>query len=144
MKGNGRAITAVLLLASIAGVTGINISSFAQNHLGEAASPVTFLETNLSTNKMEDSGKTEKLVVIVNKHFSVPYESATYHERSLMGGEREIKVAGENGERVERYEVTYENGQETGRILVSSEITKQPVMEIIAEGEADSSLGRAF
>ena len=135
MKGFGRAVTAALLLASTAGVIGVNISHYTQNRLGEVANPVTFAETNLSTSKMEDSGKTEKLVVLINKHFSIPYESATYHERSLAGGEREIKVAGENGERVEQYEITYENGQETGRVLVSSEVTKQPVMEIVAEGE---------
>lgn len=100
----------------------------------EVVEPIADLSTPL---KMEDSGKTEKLVVKTFKHYVIPYESVTYTDRSMAGGTSEVKIAGQNGERVEEYEIIYINGQETGRVLLSNKVTKQPVMEIIAENPAE-------
>lgn len=64
----------------------------------------------------------------------IGYSVETIEDGNLEYGKTATRVQGINGERTYTYEVTYENGKETSRQLLSSEITKQPVTKIIAKG----------
>lgn len=62
------------------------------------------------------------------------YETVEVETSSLNVGMRSILVKGELGERVSNIEITYVDGIEYARKTVSSEITKEPVVEQIGIG----------
>ncbi len=62
------------------------------------------------------------------------YESIEVETSSLNVGSKSRIVKGERGEKKSVIEVTYVDGVERSRNIVSSEITKQPVMEQIGVG----------
>lgn len=64
----------------------------------------------------------------------VPYETVTTQDATLAKGSTKVTTEGENGIREKVYEVTYTDGVETDRQLVSDTITKQPVNRTVAEG----------
>lgn len=64
----------------------------------------------------------------------VEYSTIEIETSSLNVGDREILVKGQRGERRNSVEVTYIDGIERSRTVVSSEITKQPVVEQVGVG----------
>lgn len=62
------------------------------------------------------------------------YETIETETSSLSIGKKARLVKGEMGEKVSRIEVTYVNGVERSRKVLSSKITKQPVVEQIGIG----------
>lgn len=64
----------------------------------------------------------------------IPYETVTKPDASLVKDETKVTSVGENGLRELIYEVTYTDGVETDRQLVSDTVTKPAVSRIIAEG----------
>lgn len=64
----------------------------------------------------------------------VPFTSSEKDDASLSKGQRRITTTGVNGEKTEIYEVTYVKGQETAKKLVKSEVTIQPINEIVNIG----------
>lgn len=62
------------------------------------------------------------------------YETVEIETSSLNVGKKALLVKGEKGEKVSKAEVTYVNGIEHSRKILSSEITKQPVVEQIGIG----------
>lgn len=62
------------------------------------------------------------------------YETVEVETSSLNVGTRSILVKGEMGERISDIEITYVDGIEHSRKTVSSEITKEPVVEQIGIG----------
>ena len=67
---------------------------------------------------------------------TVPYEVREVNDDTLPAGERQVITAGADGEMLCTAQVTYVNGVETGRNVVSTEITAAPVDEIVAVGTA--------
>lgn len=65
---------------------------------------------------------------------SVAFTSSEKEDASLPKGQRKTTTTGVNGEKTETYEVTYINSKETARKLVKSEVTTQPVNEVISVG----------
>ena len=80
--------------------------------------------------QMEDSGRTEEVLVTEYRHFLIPYQTVTYDVGSMEGGELQEDIPGVNGERIEEYQITFVNGQETGRILSRSWVEKEPVTAV--------------
>ena len=64
----------------------------------------------------------------------VAFTTTTEQDSSLAKGTNQIKVQGVNGVETQVYKVTYENGQETDRTLVSTTVTTPPVNEVIEDG----------
>lgn len=64
----------------------------------------------------------------------VAFTSSEKEDTSLPKGQRKTTTTGVNGEKTDTYEVTYVSGKETARKLVKSEVTTQPVNEIISVG----------
>lgn len=64
----------------------------------------------------------------------IPFTSTTQQDASLAKGKTTIKTAGVNGVQTQTWKVTYSNGNETGRTVISTAITTQPVTEVIEQG----------
>lgn len=62
--------------------------------------------------------------------FSTRYE----YDDTLYAGEEEVETAGEKGERLTVYKVTYVDGVEESREMVSQEVTKEPVDAVVRTG----------
>ena len=65
---------------------------------------------------------------------SLSYNTKKVETDELYVGETKVQQQGEKGEKKNTYEVTYVNGEESDRELISSEITKEPVDKIILVG----------
>lgn len=69
----------------------------------------------------------------------IPYETKEEDDPTLLDGETKVKQEGKEGKKDIVYEVTYKNGKEINREVVSEEVTKEAVDEIILVGTKESS-----
>ena len=69
---------------------------------------------------------------------TVPYETVYRDDAALPAGETALVTEGVNGTSTCTALVTYINGEETERTLLSEKITIQPVSEVIAIGTGES------
>jgi len=72
-----------------------------------------------------------KTVTVTEK---IPFKRTTVKDSSLAEGTRKVRTKGVAGVKTLTYEVTYTDGQETGRKLLRQAVTKQPVTEVTAVG----------
>jgi hypothetical protein len=70
----------------------------------------------------------------VTKTEPIKFSSRRVKDNDLPKGEKEKRTAGVNGVRTKTWTVTVVDGQETGRKLLSSQVTRKPVTEVIAIG----------
>lgn len=70
----------------------------------------------------------------VEEKQAVPFEKKEELDSSMYVGETKVKVKGMQGEKTFSYRVTYTDGAETDRKLVSEEVTLDPITEITAVG----------
>jgi len=75
---------------------------------------------------------------IVTETQSIPAPQQTVTDNSLSFGTTAVRQQGSAGTQVLTYQVNTVNGQETGRTLLQSVVTVQPVPQIIARGQAVS------
>ncbi len=71
---------------------------------------------------------------IVSEKFEVFYQAIERLNSQMSYGKTKIIQAGKNGEEVKTFEVTYEDGQEVLRKLISKEVVAEPQTEIIEKG----------
>lgn len=64
----------------------------------------------------------------------IAYAEETTEDENLDEGASEVRQVGEEGMKVEKYEVNFVDGVEVSRELISEEITKEPVNKITAVG----------
>jgi pyruvate/2-oxoglutarate dehydrogenase complex dihydrolipoamide acyltransferase (E2) component len=64
----------------------------------------------------------------------IAFKSRTVKDNWLPKGTREPRTAGIDGVRTKTYEVTLVDGRETKRKLLKSEVTREPVPEVVAVG----------
>ena len=69
----------------------------------------------------------------------IPFQTKTVNDSTLPKGTQKIKTNGVPGVKTLTYEVTYTNGAETGRKLISETVTKQPVTQVVAIGTKQAS-----
>jgi len=72
---------------------------------------------------------------------SIPYQTTISSDYFVPEGRSVVSRSGSNGSLKKVYRVTYKDGKEVGRNLVSSSVTKNPVTAIIKKGVMPS--GRA-
>ena len=70
----------------------------------------------------------------VTETASIPCGHSTVQDAALAKGKTETRQACVNGEKTQTYKVTYTNGAQTKKELVSETTTKEAVDEIVAEG----------
>lgn len=80
-------------------------------------------------------------VVYVTKTEAISFKTKIKDDPNRPRGEQSILQKGVSGERTLTYQVTRENGQEIGRKLIKTEVTKEPIDEIVARGTRVIVLG---
>lgn len=70
---------------------------------------------------------------------TIPYESTQLNSTELVQGQQLLLTAGSDGEMLCTAQVTYVNGVETARTVLSSQVTKAPVDELVAVGTAEET-----
>ena len=74
-----------------------------------------------------------------NYTVSIPYETVYQETDLLKAGTEVVLVGGTAGQKVCSAEVTYYNGLETERVVLSEEIVSEPVSRVIAVGTGDGT-----
>jgi 3D (Asp-Asp-Asp) domain-containing protein len=85
---------------------------------------------------VEDEIRTEYEVVDV----SVPFQETRRASSTLNAGETNRLQIGANGMRRETYQLTYRDGVRQSRVLVGTEVVREPVTQIIETGGASATL----
>lgn len=70
----------------------------------------------------------------VTESLAISYETTEVKDSSLYVGKKSIKTNGVKGEKQVVYDVTYVDGKETERTIVSETVVKQPVTEVVLVG----------
>lgn len=92
-------------------------------------------EQNEATEEVEaEPAEPEVVVKTETKEVSIPFKTVTRNDSTLAKGTSKVVQQGANGLKQETYEVTYTDGVETGRKLVSEKTVKAAVDKIIANG----------
>ena len=73
----------------------------------------------------------------------IPYETVRVADDSMKKGDEEVTTQGQNGVQLDTYEVRTLNG-ETTTTLISSEITTEPVNEVITYGTKEPGKATGF
>lgn len=68
------------------------------------------------------------------KEVKIPFAIKTEEDDDLSWRKRIVKQKGENGIKTTTYRVSYHNGREVNRKTLSTEVTKEPVTEIVTQG----------
>lgn len=64
----------------------------------------------------------------------IAFDTKETEDDELSWRKRVVTQKGENGVRAYRYRVSYHDGEEVGRKLLGSEVTREPVTEIVTQG----------
>lgn len=73
---------------------------------------------------------------------AIAYETEYVSEKMLLKGDEKVVTRGIEGELTHTASVTYFNGQEVSRELLSSEQTVAPVNQVIAQGTLEAEKGK--
>lgn len=77
-----------------------------------------------------------KRIVTITYEETISYATEYIDTSSLYKGQKQTKTSGQNGTRSITADVSYVDGVEIGREILSSEVTAQPVNEVILRGTA--------
>ncbi|MGC4819308.1 G5 domain-containing protein [Micromonospora sp. DT63] len=78
-------------------------------------------------------------VTTVTERATIRHGERTVKDASLAEGKRVVRTKGVDGVRTLTYQVTTTDGVQTGKKLVKSTVTKQPVTEVVAVGTKKKS-----
>lgn len=76
--------------------------------------------------------------VFVIERVNEPFSETRRASFNLIAGQTRVATQGVNGVREDVYKLTYQNGIETGRELVSQQVIKQPVASVIEYGASNA------
>ncbi|WP_100011825.1 ubiquitin-like domain-containing protein [Lentibacillus sediminis] len=87
----------------------------------------------------EISKDTEVSIVRIEKETeevteTVAFDTVTRNDSTLTKGEEKVISEGDEGTIVKKYEITYENGEEVDRELISEEVTEESSNRVVAVG----------
>ena len=91
----------------------------------------TTIRPNTNTQLKRDPVVTFKTVMETQ---TIPYDKKTVNDSTMAKGTTNISIVGINGVKTLTYKVTYTNGKQTDKELVTEEVTKQPIAQITNVG----------
>lgn len=68
------------------------------------------------------------------KETKIPFVTKTEEDSELSWRKKIVRQKGENGVKTTTYRVSYHNGKEVNRKTLSTEVTKEPVTEVVTQG----------
>jgi len=111
---------AVFLLLVVAGVT--------------ASKQPKTVDVKMANNKISRPIQPTVATKIITVTQVVGYTTKTEDSNSLDKGQTKTVQTGENGSETLTYKLTYTSGKQTSKMLISTDVTTQPVQEIVEEG----------
>lgn len=112
-----------VVIASLVGFSAVGAATNnAQQPTNTSKKPSTVQQTSQITHK----------TLVVTE--PIAYRTVEQNDSSLAKGTKKVVTVGKNGVQTITYKVTYTNGVETSRTKTTSEVTTQPVDEVIAIG----------
>ncbi len=112
--------------------------SFDENSIGEQKVVVIATDNNGNQTKHTILVTVEKVPVIKveneTKTEPVNFKTVRKEDSTLDKGKEVVTTKGVNGTRTITYKVTYTDGKETERIVLSSKVTKEPIHQVISVG----------
>ncbi|MEK7599904.1 MAG: G5 domain-containing protein [Patescibacteria group bacterium] len=106
------------------GIGGASNSPSSQNLSATDTAPTTAIDKRKPTITTKTETETQP----------VPFTSSTVEDPALTKGSTTIRTAGVNGVKTLTYKVTYSDGTQTGKKLVSEAVTTPPVSQVTAIG----------
>ncbi|MFF5177564.1 G5 domain-containing protein [Micromonospora sp. NPDC000316] len=108
------------------------------------AAPSTAAEPSASASPSPSSAAPAPVVQVstVTERATIRHGERTVKDSSLTEGKRVVRTKGANGIRTLTYEVTTTDGVQTGKKLVKSTVTKQPVTQVVAIGTKKAQSSR--
>lgn len=97
----------------------------------------TSLKTNAQSSSNNSQPKQQTPTVTTQQETetqSIPYTTQDQNDSSLAKGQTQVAQQGQNGTETLTYKVTYTNGKQTSKTLVSTTATTQPVTQIVDVG----------
>lgn len=141
MIARGKIVASALALLGGAGV--ISVATSQEKQLSQSQTQTQTYQSETTTKTPAKSRESEttanpKSPVVTTKKLteteSIPFETESYNDPSLPEGQTRVDSYGENGTLTNTYEVTYTDGAETSRKLISSVRTVEPTNKVIAIG----------
>jgi uncharacterized protein YabE (DUF348 family) len=83
----------------------------------------------------------EDVTKVFEEITAIPFETETVSNPELNEGVQNILIAGADGEQKTTVKVTFDGGKEVARETVATEITKEPVKQVIEIGAANTING---
>lgn len=112
-------------------------AEIAAQQKAEAAAKTKLETAKLAAEKLQNEKRalaSKPITKVETVKLAITYTSSEKEETTLAKGTRKTTTAGLDGEKTETYEVTYINNKETARKLTKTEVTKQPINEVISVG----------
>lgn len=131
----GTFITAILASGCI--ILGVQNNHQSSSNRPESSAQTENQENSINHASSEKAVTESKPVVETKTETStkpIPYSTKYVDDNSLPKGQTKTTTYGVNGVETTTYEVTYTNGVETSRKVISITTTKQPVTEVISRG----------
>jgi hypothetical protein len=88
----------------------------------------TYAATDQNTSKHKTTTKT------VAKTESINFKTKKQDDPSLPAGQTKVITQGKKGSKKVKYKITYVDGKQTKKKVLSSKVTKQPVTKVVAVG----------
>jgi resuscitation-promoting factor RpfB len=123
-----------LSLPKKVGLGGISLLLLSGIVSGAASPPAPVDKTTVVSTVSQTAEPSVVEKKTVSEKESVAYGTTQVNDAALTQGITTIRSEGKEGTRVRVYEVTYEQGVETDRKLVSDQITIQPTTKVVAVG----------
>ncbi|MET8530195.1 G5 domain-containing protein [Micromonospora sp. NPDC005172] len=112
-----------------------------QAALAEAQSPEAAPSSAAPSSAAPSGAAPSPVVRVTNvtERAAIRHGERTVKDASLAEGKRVVRTKGVDGVRTLTYQVTTTDGVQTGKKLVKSTVTKQPVTEVVAVGTKKKS-----
>ena len=118
------AVSSLCLLAGITSASTTNTNNSTQSL--ESAQPTVVEPAKTVEPVIETKEEVETV--------SIAYQTAYYDDNTLSKGSTKVITEGVNGTKSITYRVTYTDGKETNREIISEEVITQPVNKVVANG----------
>ena len=111
------------------------------SRLGLELSPEDVLSHGLEEVVFDGMELTVDHIVTCRETFSatLPHETQYCSDAQLPAGTQKIVTPGQNGELLRTADVTYRNGNQTRRSILSETVLRQPVTEVVTVGSGEAA-----
>ncbi len=94
----------------------------------------SIFDSNKLDTKITDDAMPMKAIITESFSNEIPYETIQVKDNTLDSGKTKVKTEGQNGIYETRAEVTYINGSETGRVILSTKTVQEPKNKVVITG----------